>query len=123
MAHQSDNSIAFTDIIRQLIELGVDGQTITHVVDYAGRDRWRAVREATRADALSVRPAVMSLASELSDHQDRIRGINVMMIGLRETLGEESSILGAHQICIDLAAHAQRLRALYDDVLVDLGMR
>lgn len=122
MTDQPDDAFTFSDIIRNLMQLGVDAHTIDHVVRYAARDRWYAQRDAIVANDTDIAPTALRFAAELEEHCDRTHGINVAMIGLRELLGDEACVSGTHQLTIDLAAHAQRLKKLYGSLFPQIGM-
>lgn len=123
MAEQPDDAFTFSDVIRNLIQMGVDTQTITHVVNYAARDRRYSQCDGIVPTKGNIATTALLFATELDDLCDRTRGINVAMIGLREVLGDDTCIAGMHQFTIDLADHAQRLKKHYGLLLVEIGIK
>lgn len=122
MSEQPADAFTFSDIVRNLVQLGVDAKTITIVLNCVARERWHAQRDAIVGNEGDMLPTALGFAAQLDEHCDRTTGINVAMIGLREMLGEEASLSGTHQLTIDLADHAQRLKRQYGALLLRIGM-
>jgi hypothetical protein len=123
MADEPDNMILFRDIVGRLMERGVDGATLTHVVAYTARDRWLARQEAPDGVGNSATPTTLTFAAQLEEHCNRAHGVCIAMVGLRETLGHETSLAGAHQLTIDLADQAQRLKHAFDGMMAQQATR
>jgi hypothetical protein len=101
------------ELITRLTHAGVDSQTITDLISYLGQERCYAQREEAQ------RPTALGFAAQLDEHCDRAHGICLTMIGLREVLGGETCLAGTHQLTLDLADHAQRLKLAFKDLMLE----
>lgn len=114
MADEDEPSLA--SLIQKLQQHGVDETIISDLLALMSRDRWRAVHAAVLAEPpYPVTP--LAFAAELDDHCNRLTGVNVLMVGLREIVGPEACVAGAHQLTLDLVKHAHRLKRSYDELL------
>jgi hypothetical protein len=111
-----EKAASLADLVQKLQAHGVDEAVIADMLALMSHDRWRAVHAAVVSEP-PYPPTPLTFAAELDDHCNRLRGVNVMMVGLREILGDDGCVAGAHQLTLDLANHAQRLRRQYDDLL------
>lgn len=121
MSEQTDCAVEILELVTRLIELGADKKTIAAIASCMEREYGTPSGDRYVSKNVDVRPVALSFASKLEEHCDRMHGINVAMIGLREILGGETYIAGIHQLTIDLSDQASQLKSLYDKLSNDIG--
>jgi len=107
-------------IIERLQQQGVDGDTISVLINFMARDRWNAVRDAERVLSSKYTTTPLGFVSELNDLRDRIHALNAAMIGLRHIVGNHNAIDGVAQLVVDLSWNAVRIDKLYSDMVAEL---
>lgn len=93
---EDESYTTLREFVTQLLEAGLDGRTIDRIIGYMARDRWRAACAAVITGSADISPTALGFAAQLDEHVDRVHGLCASMLGLREVLGDETSLKGTH---------------------------